>query len=124
MRWNRNYYENETDTVEDLSSVPAGGRKKMIGLGLLWPAFLLWYCHGCWTDEEALWWVVGGDNVVVHGKVAKSAAVAYLGVALFCHARWFWGLLPNYVIYKIGVILGLIGFIAGFCYGQFYMMAS
>ena len=124
MKWNRNYYENETDTVDDLSSVPSRGRGKMIASGLVVPALLLLYSIRCWTSEEALWWVLGGSDVVAYGKVAKSAAVAYIGIAVFCHSRWFWGLLPNYLVYSIGVALGLIGFICGFCCGQYFMMAG
>jgi hypothetical protein len=36
-----------------------------------------------------------GDGEWLIGDAARAMAIVYLGFALFTHARWFWGELPN-----------------------------
>jgi len=51
--------------------------------------------------------------------MAMSVGYAFLG--LFCHFRWFWGLVPHYLIFRMGTILSLLG-ILGAGGASFYFL--
>ena len=113
MRWKRNYHQDTVEDIDDLSSVPDGGPAKMILSGLVLPVLIVGYSVHAWIHKKALWLAEGSNDMVVYGDTAKSLAVAYGSIGLFCHFRWFWGLLPNYFIYRYGIVLSLMGFIGG-----------
>ena len=113
MSWGRKFNQDLVDDVEEWSTLPTGGLEKMIAFGVAVPAAILAYGIYAWVNQKALWYVEGGDSFLVYGDTAKSLAFAYGSIGLFCHFRWFWGLLPNYLIYKCGITLSLLGFIGG-----------
>lgn len=119
MGWNDNLNGNSLDNIEDLSYPPSGGRFKMVILGVLLPTAIGYFAARSWICQEAIWFGRGGGSMTVKGEAARSLAVCYLGAAGFCHFRWFWGLVPSYRAFTIGIVLSLIVGLGG-CGGAFY----
>ena len=61
-------------------------------LGIALPIFILYYSESRMDCRGSNLVLRHGLDEVVHGGPAKSLAVSYLGVGLFCHFRWLWGL--------------------------------
>ena len=123
MKWTDNPYRHVADDSEDLAYTPDGGRGKMVVLGILLPLVLLYFGTDAWLSEQATWPGSRGASMETTGATAKSIGVAYGFVGLFCHSRWFWGLLPSWRIFRLGTILSLIGMLsAGAC--AFYFLWS
>ena len=81
------------------------------------------YASRAWIAEEAIWFARHGSDEVVHGQTAKSLAVSYLGVGLFCHFRWLWGLVPIPWVFEVGTVVSLICFIGGLVLGAYYLFS-
>lgn len=121
MNWMGNPYRHTATEAEDLSYPPNGGRTKMILLGIILPLVIWYFGVHAWITEEATWFGRGSSDIVVHGPTAKSLGVAYTSVGLFCHFRWFWGLLPVYRVFEIGTVLSLLGFLVAICFGAYFL---
>ena len=91
--WNRDP-RGEGDLI-DLAYPPAtGSRVKISLLGFALPAWLIYHGVNAWLAQRAyLPGRHGGEWLI--GDSARAMAVVCLGFALFAHARWFWGELPN-----------------------------
>ena len=66
-----------------------------------------------WIDQVATWPGNRGHGVIVKGETARAIAVCKLAVALFCHFRWFWGIVSTYRVFTIGMVVSLILFLGG-----------
>ena len=91
----------------------------MILLGILLPLVIGYFGVHAWLTEEAIWIGRGNSNMVVHGPTAKSLGMAYTSIGLFCHFRWFWGLLPVYRVFEIGTVISLLSFLGALCFGVY-----
>lgn len=114
MNWLGNPYRHTAREMEDFSHPPSGGRVKLVLLGILLPAAIVWYGVDAWISGQTVWFGEGNTDLEVKGPTAKSLGVAYASVGLFCHFRWCWGLLPIYRVFEIGTVLSLLGFLGGF----------
>ena len=106
--------------AEDLAHPPdSGGKGKIILLGIVIPAVIGFLAAKAWITEEAFWPGKRG-GMTITDDAARAMAVCYLSVALFCHFRWFWGLLGAPRIFLAGTVCSLLAFlvslIAAFCY--------
>lgn len=97
--------------AEDLGYMPAGGRLKLILLGVLLPGIIVWYGSQSWVHELAWWPARQGRDLVVRGEAAQAMAVVYCSVALFIHARWFWGLLQWERTFTAGTVMACLLFL-------------
>lgn len=107
--------------VDIISDPPAGGMVKLILLGIFLPMVIGYFGMHAWMTQEARW-IGRGMSMNVFGAEARALGFAYLSGALFCHFRWFWGLLPNGRVYEIGTVASLIGFVAGLGYGMYLLL--
>ena len=96
---------------------------KLIVLGVLLPLAIGYFGVQAWITEEATWFGRGSSDIVVHGRTAKSLGAAYTSVGLFCHCRWFWGLLPVYRVFEVGTLVSLLGFLVALCFGVYYLFS-
>ena len=113
--------KDEYGEIQDLAYTPSGGLAKMIALGIILPAVLVYFGVHAWLREEAIWLGSRGANVEVEGNAAKSLAVVYASVGLLCHFRWFWGLLPVWRVFEIGTAVSLVGIIGGLICAVYYV---
>jgi len=94
----------------------SGGKGKIIALGIILPLVIGGYAVSAWISEEAFW--PGGRRVgggmTLTGDAARGLAVCYMSMAAFCHFRWFWGLLGEERIFKVGIVLSML---TGLCAG-------
>lgn len=123
MKWFENPDRHTASEAEDLAYPPSGGRVKHVVLGIILPLVVVYFGVQAWWSEEAIWFGNRGTDMVVHGPTAKSLGVAYTSVGLFCHFRWFWGLLPVYRVFEVGTVLSLIGFLGGLVFGVYFLCA-
>ena len=121
MNSNKNPNDNTLNDIEDLAYPPSGGRGKMIAFGIILPLVIAWFSARAWIDQEAIWFGNRSSDMTIKGDAARSMAVTYLAVALFAHFRWFWGLLPSYRIFTVGIVLSMILGLGG-CAGATYFM--
>ncbi|MEY3895164.1 MAG: hypothetical protein RLZZ214_683 [Verrucomicrobiota bacterium] len=121
MKWLENPYRHTANEAEDFSYPPSGGRVKLVVLGILLPLVVAYFGVDAWITEEAVWFGRGNADMEVHGRTAKSLGVAYTSVGLFCHFRWFWGLLPVYRVFEVGTVISLLGFLGGLAFGVYYL---
>lgn len=119
MGWNDPVSRHTLDDIEDLSYPPSGGRVKMIVLGILLPMVVGYFATRSWIDQEAVWFGRGGADMTVKGDAARSLAVCSFAAAAFCHFRWFWGLIPSYRVFGIGIAISMIVGLGG-CAAAFY----
>jgi hypothetical protein len=120
MQWNHDYRDRNLDDAESLAHTPSGGRGKQVVLGIVLPVLVACYAARAWIVQEALW--LGGrtgGSIVVQDETARAMAVCYLGIAIFCHARWFWGLVPAYKVFTVGTVVALALALSG-CGAAFY----
>ena len=89
-------------------------------LGFALPAWLIYLGVNAWLSQRA--YLPGRGNsggIWLNGDAARAMAVVHAGIAMFAHARWFWGLLPNDSWFeKLTIIGGLLiigGIVAMFC---------
>jgi len=115
-RWNREVNESFGQDAEDLAYPPSeAGIVKRVALGFLLPGWLVWLAVQGWLSERLYLPGKGNNDTWMTGDSARWLAVAYGGVSLFCHARWFWGLLENrFKLYEIFTAIAALMFIAGF----------
>lgn len=110
------------DLLTDFAYPPSGGWGKMVCLGILLPLYLGYGAAQGWISGESVWkW--GRAFEVLHGKAVVGHSVMKLGVALFCHFRWFWGLLPQYQVFEVGTVVSLVMFVGGLFYTFLMMLA-
>jgi hypothetical protein len=121
MKWLENPYRYTANEAEDLAYPPSGGRVKLVILGILLPLVVAYFGVHAWITEEAIWLGRGSWDMVVHGRAAKSLGVAYTSIGLFCHFRWFWGLLSFYRVFEIGTVISLLCFLGALCLGVYYL---
>lgn len=121
MNWLGNPYRHVADDAEELSHPPNGGRTKPVVLGVLLPLAIGFLAIRAWLRQEAIWFGEDADMPLV-GPAARSMAVVYFSVALFCHFRWFWGLIPVYRIFEIGTVAALLGFLGGLGFATYYVL--
>lgn len=100
-----------TDEFENLAYPPAGGRIKLLLLGILLPAVILRIACRAWLTQEAWWPGRQGSGVTVHGESAQAIAIVYLCVAAFVHFRWCWGLLQWDRTFQAGTVCSLLIFL-------------
>ncbi|MGB6223090.1 MAG: hypothetical protein WBG04_18820 [Haloferula sp.] len=108
MNWNENPNRHTLGDIEDLAHPPSGGRLKFIALGILLPAAIAGYAARAWVLEEAIWLGQNGSSMDLTGDAARSLAVCYAAAAMFCHFRWFWGLVPSYRIFSTGIVISML----------------
>jgi len=113
MSWNPQMNRNTVSEIEDLSYPPTGGRVKITILGILLPLLLAWFASKAWIDQVATWPGHRGSSMVVKGDAARAIAVCKFAAALFCHFRWFWGIVSTYRVFTIGMVVSLILFLGG-----------
>jgi len=113
LNWNENPNRHTATDVEDLAYPPSGGRVKLVLLGIILPLAIIHFGVQAWTSEKATWFGNQGSSIVVHGATAKSLAISHISAALFCHFRWFWGLIPVYRAFEIGTVISLLGILGG-----------
>ena len=94
--------------LEGLSTAPAGGVGKMLILGIAIPLLIALHANGIWEAGHMVWHGRGGAELDVYGNAARAWAVGFGGAALFCHARWFWGLVPVAWAYALGTVAALL----------------
>jgi len=91
--WNRDP-RGEGDLTDLAHPSASGDPVKMSLLGFALPVWLIYHGVNAWLAQRAyLPGSRGGECLI--GDAARAMAVVYLGFALFAHARWFWGELPN-----------------------------
>ena len=113
MAWNPDMNRNTVDEIEDLSYPPTGGRLKIIVLGILLPMLLAWFASKAWIDQVTTWPGNRGHGIIVKGDTARAIAVCKLASALFCHFRWFWGIVSSYRVFTVGMVVSLVLFLGG-----------
>ncbi len=123
MKWFENPHRDTASEIEDLAYPPSGGRVKLVILGVILPLVVVYFGVQAWLTEEAIWFGNRGSDMVVHGATAKSLGVAYTSIGLFCHFRWFWGLLPVYRVFEVGTVVSLVGFLGGLVFGVYHLCA-
>jgi hypothetical protein len=123
MNWSENPNRHTASDAEDLAYPPSGGRVKLVILGIILPLGVVYFGVQAWWSEEAIWFGNRGSDLVVRGATAKSLGVAYTSVGLFCHFRWFWGLLPVYRVFEVGTVLSLMGFLGALIAGVYHLFA-
>lgn len=121
MKWLENPYRHTANEAEDFAYPPSGGRVKLVLLGIIMPLVIVYFGVHAWLIEEAIWFGSRGSDIVVHGPTAKSLGVAYTSIGLFCHFRWFWGLLPVYRVFEIGTVVSIVSFLGGLCCGVYHL---
>lgn len=109
--WNRDLREADIDAL-DLAYPPGGGPLKKILLGIALPLALAVQAARVWIHAE-ITLSYRGISSVAAGDSALAIAVAFAGAALFCHARWFWGLLGHYTAFERLTILAALVILAG-----------
>lgn len=120
MKWLGNPYRHTAREAEDFSYPPSGGRAKLVLLGIVLPAWILYYGVGAWISGHAIWFGNGNSDIEVQGATAKSLGFAYASIGLFCHFRWCWGLVPVYRVFHIGTVFSLLGILGGFGCAAFH----
>lgn len=108
--------------IDIISDPPAGGMVKLVLFGIALPLVIGYFGLNVWISQEARW-IGRGASMDVFGTEARALGFAYPSGALFCHFRWFWGLLPHGRVYAIGTTLSLIGFLSGLGYGMYLVLA-
>ena len=121
MGWFDNPYRHTASDIENLAYPPSGGRVKVIVLGLLLPLGVFAYALEIWVSGEAYWPGRRGSGTTVTGDTARAMSVGYAFLSLFSHFRWFWGLIPHYLAFRIGTTISLIGFLTAAC-ASFYCL--
>lgn len=120
MDWLGREHRHAGNDAEDLSYPPSGGRIKLIILGVIFPIVLGVIGYRAWISEEALWLGNNGQSLTVRGKAAQAIAFSYAFGATFSHFRWFWGLIPHYLTFRIGTTLSVLGFFVSFLAALYY----
>lgn len=113
MGWLDNPYQRTVTDAEGLASPPNGGRVKRVVLGIALPLGLISYAIQIWLSGEAYWPGRGGSGMRVTGDAARAMSVGYTFLASFSHFRWFWGLVPHYLVFRVGTTISLLGFLGG-----------
>ena len=109
----------------DWSYPPEGvGPVRMWLLGVLLPLVIGCFSVRDWITGEATWFGTRGNDLAVHGQAARGLAVAYLGLGLFCHFRWWWGVKGNHRVFEIGTGVSLLGFLGGLLWSLWRLMCE
>jgi len=104
----------------DLACPPSKGgmgTKILLGFGL--PGWFLYWAVSAWLSQHA-WMPNRGSGTLFLGPSARSLAIASAGIALFCHARWFWGLRGNDRIFELLTLLASLVILGGLL-GMFWL---
>ncbi|MGC4015197.1 MAG: hypothetical protein QM755_11880 [Luteolibacter sp.] len=114
-RWNRNLNESAGDDVEDLAYPPYGaGIVRKVALGFLLPGLIGWHAVNGWLTERVYLPGRGGSDTWITGESARWLAVAYMGIALFCHTRWFLSLLDTrFRVFEILTVISILMLVVG-----------
>ncbi|MEY5012377.1 MAG: hypothetical protein RLY69_92 [Verrucomicrobiota bacterium] len=121
MGWLDNPYRHTATEAEDFACPPSGGRGKLITLGIVIPFGLMIYAANIWLTKEAYWPGRRSSGMTVTGDTALAMSVGYAFLSLFCHFRWFWGLVPHYLTFRIGTTISLIGFLGALGASFFFL---
>lgn len=105
---------------EHFSHPPSGGYLKLFIFGILLPGAVGYYGIQVWETGQAAWF----DSENVEGHPAKSLAIAYSSIALFCHSRWFWGIVPVHFIFKIGTLISLVGLLSALAIALYHVFTT
>ena len=125
MKCLENPFRHTATEAEDLSYPPSGGWVKMVLFGIILPAIVVYFGFQAWITEEAVWFSSrNSSDLDVRGKTAKALGVVYASVGLFCHFRWFWGLIPVYRAFEIGTTISLLGVLGGIGFGAYYQFTG
>ena len=123
MKWLENPFHRTATEAEDLSYPPSGGWIKMVGFGFILPAVIIHFGYQAWITEEAIWFSDrNSTDLKVKGRTSQAMAVVYASVGLFCHFRWFWGLIPVYRAFEIGTTISLLGVLGGIGFAMYYFL--
>jgi hypothetical protein len=121
MKWLENPYRHTASDAEDLSYPPSGGRVKLVLFGSILPLVIIYFGAQAWITEEAIWFASRGSVIEVHGPTAKTLGIFFTSIGLFCHIRWFWGLLGFYRVFEVGTVISLISILIGLFCGVYYL---
>lgn len=105
---------------EHLSYPPSGGYLKLFLLGILLPGAIGYFGVQAWNTGEVAWL----NSETLKGLPAKSLAGTYLSLALFCHSRWFWGIVPVHFLFKIGSLVSLLGLLAALGTALYHLFSA
>ncbi len=106
--------------AEDLAYPPEGGRVKQILLGIALPLGLIAYAIQIWISGEA-YWPSKGSGMTVTGDTARAMSVGYGFLSSFSHFRWFWGLVPHYLTFRIGTTISLLGILGAILASSYFL---
>ena len=109
---NRNPYRDVGDDAEHLAASGPRHVVSIILFGALVPIGIAYYAWLAWSTQSCAFFGQGSD-AMLNGTAARSMAVAYLGVALFCHGRFCWGALGFDLVHKLVVGAACCAFIGG-----------
>ncbi|MCB1225552.1 MAG: hypothetical protein KDK99_07060 [Verrucomicrobiales bacterium] len=101
------------DSIEDWSYSPSGGPWKKWLAGVVIPAL---FGLGGWASIVREKSIVFGQsgNAELNGPAAVSMGVGYLGLCVFLHFHYFWGLSESLARWSaIGKGIGLVAFTGG-----------
>jgi hypothetical protein len=121
MGWFDHPYHRTASEAVDFSCPPNGGRAKLITFGVVLPIGIFIYAAHIWITKQAYWPARYSAGMTVTGDTSMAMSVGYAFLGLFCHFRWFWGLVPHYLIFRMGTILSLLG-ILGAGGASFYFL--
>ncbi|MFD0892220.1 hypothetical protein KBB96_12385 [Luteolibacter ambystomatis] len=113
--WNRDANESAGQDIEDLAYPPYGaGIIRKVLLGFLLPGWIGWHAVSGWLTERLYLPGKGGTGIWITGGSARWLAVSYAGMALFCHTRWFLGLLENrFRLFEMLTVVSILMIVAG-----------
>lgn len=120
MPWFPKYYDSTSYT--DLAYPPSGGRLKLVLLGVVLPGILMFLGVSAYLEQKAIWFGQGG-NMTVSGNTAQAIGALLMSIALFCHSRWFWGILSIMPIFLTGTIISAIAVIISGVYATYFALS-
>jgi|GEM_PF-6023323 len=100
-----------------------GGRWNIVVLGVVLPLVIGYFAAKIWIDQEAVWPGGRRGNLKVKGDTARALAVCYLSAALFCHFRWYWGLVGSYRMFEVGTVISLLVGLVGYLTAAFLIFS-
>lgn len=114
-KWNRDVYESTGQEIEDLAYPPYGaGIVRKVAFGFLLPGWIGWHAVNGWLTARLFLPGKGGIGTWLTGDSARWLALAYIGMALFCHTRWFLGLLDiRFPLFEVLTVISILMIVAG-----------
>ena len=105
--------EDAIDGIDDLTQPGPAHLWSLIGRGLVLPGVVFGYAVFSWVRRTGY---LPGRNggIELYSLSACWMAVAMVGLALFFHARWWWGAKGFETTYNVLMIIACVLFIVGF----------